>query len=113
VPVLQHQIAQQENALSLLLGSNPGAVAQRKLCSADAADAAVAAAFYAAEPSAGYRSGRTPAGGGGRLACRVARQPAAVDQPDRHRIDSGSHLSGLLDNPLQLWSVGAVFSPRC
>jgi outer membrane protein TolC len=23
--------------------------------------------------------------------CRVARQPAAVDQPDRHRIDSGSH----------------------
>jgi hypothetical protein len=25
VPVLQHQIAQQENALSLLLGSNPGA----------------------------------------------------------------------------------------
>ncbi len=28
VPVLQHQIAQQENALSLLLGSNPGAVAR-------------------------------------------------------------------------------------
>jgi outer membrane protein TolC len=91
VPVLQHQIAQQENALSLLLGSNPARGAQRKLCSTDAADAAVAAAFYAAEPSAGYRSGRTPAGGGGCLARGVARQPAAVDQPDRHRIGSGSH----------------------
>lgn len=28
VPLLQHQIAQQENALSLLLGSNPGDVAR-------------------------------------------------------------------------------------
>jgi NodT family efflux transporter outer membrane factor (OMF) lipoprotein len=28
VPLLQHQIAQQENALSLLLGSNPGSVAR-------------------------------------------------------------------------------------
>ena len=26
IPSLQHQIAQQENALSLLLGANPGAV---------------------------------------------------------------------------------------
>jgi len=98
VPLLQHQIAQQENALSLLLGSNlklpsqlPSTLLNRRpdIVQAErqliAADATLAASRASLLPSINLT--------------------ATVSVQDRT-------LSGLLDNPLQLWSVGgSILAP--
>ncbi len=78
IPPLQHQIAQQENALSVLLGDNPGAVKTRRVRPAYPAASAVAAAVHLAQPPSGHRSGRAPAGGRRRHAGLVAGAAAAL-----------------------------------
>ncbi|SPX53139.1 NodT family RND efflux system outer membrane lipoprotein [Klebsiella pneumoniae] len=78
IPPLQHQIAQQENALSVLLGDNPGAVKTRRVRPAYPAASAVAAAVHLAQPPSGHRSGRSPAGGRRRHAGLVAGAAAAL-----------------------------------
>lgn len=108
VPVLQHQIAQQENALSLLLGNNPGDVAR-----GESFDAITPLKLPSQLPSTLLN--RRPD------VVQAERQLVAADAsldasrasllPSINLTATGSlqdrTLSGLLDNPLQLWSVGA------
>jgi NodT family efflux transporter outer membrane factor (OMF) lipoprotein len=113
VPLLQHQIAQQENALSLLLGSNPGSVARSEN-------------FESLTPL--HLPSQLPSTLLNRRPdiVQAERQLLAYDAtlaasrasllPSINLTASGSiqdrTLSGLLDNPLQLWSVGgSILAP--
>ncbi|MGS4679945.1 efflux transporter outer membrane subunit [Enterobacter soli] len=113
VPLLQHQIAQQENALSLLLGSNPGSLARSEN-------------FESLTPL--YLPSQLPSTLLNRRPdiVQAERQLLASDAtlaasrasllPSINLTASGSiqdrTLSGLLDNPLQLWSVGgSILAP--
>jgi len=113
VPLLQHQIAQQENALSLLLGSNPGDVAR-----GESFDALTPLKLPSQLPSTLLN--RRPD------IVQAERQLIAADAtlaasrasllPSINLTATGSvqdrTLSGLLDNPLQLWSVGgSILAP--
>ncbi|MDR7940907.1 efflux transporter outer membrane subunit [Enterobacter soli] len=113
VPLLQHQIAQQENALSLLLGSNPGSLARSEN-------------FESLTPL--HLPSQLPSTLLNRRPdiVQAERQLLAYDAtlaasrasllPSINLTASGSiqdrTLSGLLDNPLQLWSVGgSILAP--
>lgn len=113
VPLLQHQIAQQENALCLLLGSNPGSVARSEN-------------FESLTPL--HLPSQLPSTLLNRRPdiVQAERQLLAYDAtlaasrasllPSINLTASGSiqdrTLSGLLDNPLQLWSVGgSILAP--
>lgn len=113
VPLLQHQIAQQENALSLLLGSNPGSVARNE-------DFASLTPLHLPSQLPSTLLNRRPD------IVQAERQLLASDAtlaasrasllPSINLTASGSiqdrSLSGLLDNPLQLWSVGgSILAP--
>lgn len=113
VPVLQHQIAQQENALSLLLGSNPGDVAR------SASFAALTPLTLPSQLPSTLLNRRPDI-------VQAERQLVAADAslaasrasllPSINLTATGSvqdrTLSGLLDNPLQLWSVGgSILAP--
>ncbi|MCR1318488.1 efflux transporter outer membrane subunit [Enterobacter soli] len=113
VPLLQHQIAQQVNALCLLLGSNPGSVARSEN-------------FESLTPL--HLPSQLPSTLLNRRPdiVQAERQLLAYDAtlaasrasllPSINLTASGSiqdrTLSGLLDNPLQLWSVGgSILAP--
>ncbi|HFZ8993387.1 TPA: efflux transporter outer membrane subunit [Citrobacter freundii] len=113
VPLLEHQIAQQENALSILLGSNPQGIARN-----DRFDALTPLALPAQLPSSLLN--RRPdivqaereliAADASLAASRASLLPslnltASASVQDRT-------LSGLLDNPFRLWSVGgSILAP--
>jgi hypothetical protein len=89
-PPLQHQIAQQENALSLLLGANPARLSATRIRAADAA------ALPSQLPSTLNRrpdivQAQRQLVADATLASSQARAVAAVHQPDRHRQPAGSH----------------------
>ncbi|KGB00026.1 efflux transporter, outer membrane factor (OMF) lipo, NodT family protein [Enterobacteriaceae bacterium ATCC 29904] len=113
IPQLQHQIVQQENALSLLLGGNPGEVAR-------------SAEFDTLTPL------RLPS----QLPATLLNRRPDIVQAERQLIASDATLAasrasllpsinltatgsvqdrtlpGLLDNPLQLWSIGgSILAP--
>ena len=113
IPQLQHQIVQQENALSLLLGGNPGEVAR-------------SAEFDMLTPL------RLPS----QLPSTLLNRRPDIVQAERQLIASDATLAasrasllpsinltatgsvqdrtlpGLLDNPLQLWSIGgSILAP--
>lgn len=113
IPQLQHQIVQQENALSLLLGGNPGEVAR-------------SAEFDTLTPL------RLPS----QLPSTLLNRRPDIVQAERQLIASDATLAasrasllpsinltatgsvqdrtlpGLLDNPLQLWSIGgSILAP--
>ncbi|MBX8835318.1 MULTISPECIES: efflux transporter outer membrane subunit [Enterobacter] len=109
VPVLQHQIAQQENALSLLLGSNPGALAR-----SESFEALTPLTLPSQLPSTLLN--RRPD------IVQAERQLVAADAslaasrasllPSINLTATGSIQDRLLDNPLQLWSVGgSILAP--
>lgn len=113
IPLIQHQIAQQENALSILLGDNPGAVVR----SANF-DTLTPLKLPSQLPSSLLN--RRPD------IVQAERQLIATDAtlaasrasllPSINLTASGSiqdrTLPGLLDNPLQLWSVGgSILAP--
>ncbi|WP_395300195.1 efflux transporter outer membrane subunit [Enterobacter sp. ECC-175] len=113
VPVIQHQVAQQENALSLLLGSNPGDITR-----GSDFDGLTPLAIPSQLPSTLLN--RRPD------IAQAERQLVAADAtlaasrasllPSINLTATGSvqdrTLSGLLDNPLQLWSVGgSILTP--
>lgn len=113
IPQVQNQIARQENALSLLLGSNPGSVAR----SADF-DALTPLRIPSQLPSSLLN--RRPD------IVQAERQLIAADAtlaasrasllPSINLTATGSiqdrTLPGLLDNPLELWSVGgSILAP--
>lgn len=113
IPQLQHQIVQQENALSLLLGGNPGEVAR-------------SAEFDTLTPL------RLPS----QIPSTLLNRRPDIVQAERQLIASDATLAasrasllpsinltatgsvqdrtllGLLDNPLQLWSIGgSILAP--
>lgn len=113
IPQVQNQIARQENALSLLLGSNPGSIAR----SADF-DALTPLRIPSQLPSSLLN--RRPD------IVQAERQLIAADAslaasrasllPSINLTATGSiqdrTLPGLLDNPLELWSIGgSILAP--
>ena len=104
IPQLQHQIAQQENALSILVGMNP-----RQIARSSQFDQLRPHALPAPLPS---RVRAAPAAGERRVAGGGTGTAAAIDQPDgvRHAAEQPAH--DLLDNPFRLWSIGgSVLAP--
>ncbi len=91
VPVLQHQIHQQENALSLLLGRNPGAIARSAFAGLTPLTPAFAATVNPAEPTTGHRPGAAPVGCRRRNAGVIAGEITALDQSDRVRQYAGRY----------------------
>lgn len=113
IPQVQNQIARQENALSLLLGSNPGSIVR-----SDDFDALTPLRIPSQLPSTLLN--RRPD------IVQAERQLIAADAslaasrasllPSINLTASGSiqdrTLPGLLDNPLELWSIGgSILAP--
>ncbi len=113
IPVLQHQITEQENALSILLGTNPQALYRGK-----AADRLRPLPLPSVLPSELLR--RRPD------IVQAERQLVAADAtlsasrasllPSLNLTASGtlqdSALENLIDNPLRLWSIGgSILAP--
>lgn len=113
IPQVQHQIAQQENALSILSGNNPGTVVR-----SDSFETLTPLQIPSQLPSSLLN--RRPD------IVQAERQLIATDAtlaasrasllPSINLTASGliqdRTLSGLLDNPLQLWSVGgSILAP--
>jgi len=112
VPLLRHQIAQQENALSVLLGANPGAIKRNEF------NRLTPLALPSQLPSTLLN--RRPD------VVQAQRQLVAADAtlassqakllPSINLTAAGSYqdrtLADLLDNPLRLWSVGgSILAP--
>ncbi|MFU0930442.1 efflux transporter outer membrane subunit [Kluyvera cryocrescens] len=112
VPLLRHQIAQQENALSVLLGANPGSIKRNEF------DQLTPLALPSQLPSTLLN--RRPD------IVQAQRQLVAADAtlassqakllPSINLTATGSYqdrtLPDLLDNPLRLWSLGgSILAP--
>lgn len=110
VPVLQHQIAQQENALSLLLGSNPGAVARSESFEALTLPSQLPSTLLNRRPDIVQAERQLVAADASLAASRASLLPS-INLTATGSIQDRT-LSGLLDNPLQLWSVGgSILAP--
>lgn len=113
VPVLQHQIAQQENALSLLLGSNPGSVARS--ASFDTLTplklpSQLPSTLLNRRPDVAQAERQLIAADATLAASRASLLPSINLTAGGSIQDPALH--GLLDNPLQLWSVGgSILAP--
>lgn len=113
VPLLQHQIAQQENALSLLLGSNPGSVARSENFESLTPlhlPSQLPSTLLNRRPDIVQAERQLLASDATLAASRASLLPSI------NLTASGSvqdrTLSGLLDNPLRLWSVGgSILAP--
>ncbi|MGL4724350.1 MAG: efflux transporter outer membrane subunit [Scandinavium sp.] len=112
VPLLQHQIAQQENALSLLLGQNPASVERQVF------DALTPLTLPSQLPSTLLN--RRPDIVQAQRALLAADETLASSEaqllPSINLTATGSYqdatLPGLLDNPLRLWSLGgSILAP--
>ncbi|MFK3659015.1 efflux transporter outer membrane subunit [Scandinavium sp. NPDC088450] len=112
VPLLQHQIAQQENAISLLLGQNPASVKRQ------AFDALTPLTLPSQLPSTLLN--RRPDIVQAQRELLAADETLASSQaqllPSINLTATGSYqdaaLPGLLDNPLRLWSLGgSILAP--
>jgi NodT family efflux transporter outer membrane factor (OMF) lipoprotein len=112
VPQLQHQITQQENALSVLTGQNPGALKRGEF------DALTPLSLPSQLPST-LLNRRPDVVQAQRLllaADATLASSRAKLLPSINLTASGSYqddsLSGLLDNPLRLWSIGgSILAP--
>ena len=114
VPVLRHQISQQENALSLLLGSNPGAVARSESFAALTPltlPSQLPSTLLNRRPDIVQAERQLVAADASLAASRASLLPS-INLTATGSIRDRT-LSGLLDNPLQLWAQAAAFSPRC
>jgi NodT family efflux transporter outer membrane factor (OMF) lipoprotein len=112
IPQLEHQISQQENALSVLLGSNPGAIQRGDF------QALTPLSLPAQLPSTLLN--RRPDIVQAQRQLVAADAGLAVSQakllPSLNLTASGSMqddtLPGLLDNPLRLWNIGgSILAP--
>lgn len=112
VPQVKHQIAQQENALSVLLGQNPARVERQTFATLTplAAPSQLPSTLLNRRPDI-VQAERTLLAADETLASSKAQL-----LPSLSLTASGSYqddaLSGLLDNPLRLWSVGgSILAP--
>lgn len=113
VPLLQHQIAQQENALSLLLGSNPGSVARSENFESLTPlhlPSQLPSTLLNRRPDIVQAERQLLASDATLAASRASLLPS-INLTASGSIQDRT-LSGLLDNPLQLWSVGgSILAP--
>ena len=113
VPVLQHQIAQQENALSLLLGSNPGDVARSETFAALTPltlPSQLPSTLLNRRPDIVQAERQLVAADASLAASRASLLPS-INLTATGSVQDRT-LSGLLDNPLQIWSVGgSILAP--
>ena len=113
IPLLQHQIARQENALSILLGDNPqrversadfGALTARKMPSQ------LPSTLLNRRPDIVQAERQLVAADASLAASRASLLPS-INLTAGGSIQDRT-LPGLLDNPLQLWSLGgSILAP--
>lgn len=112
VPLLQHQIAQQENALSLLLGQNPASVPRNRFEALTplTAPSQLPSSLLNRRPDI-VQAQRTLIAADDTLAASQAQLLPSISLTASGSYQDNS-LAGLLDNPLRLWSVGgSILAP--
>lgn len=113
IPLLQHQIAQQENALSLLLGSNPGEVGRNTdftTLTPLSLPSQLPSSLLNRRPDI-VQAERQLIASDATLAASRANLLPSISLTATGSVQDRA-LSGLLDNPLQLWSVGgSILAP--
>lgn len=113
VPLIKHQIAQQENALSVLLGTQPGEVAR-----SESFDVLTPLKLPSQLPSTLLnrrpdivQAERALVASDATLAASRASLLPSINLTATGSVQDRT-LSGLLDNPLQLWSAGgSILAP--
>lgn len=112
VPVLQHQINQQENALSLLLGSNPGAVSRNTFAQLTPLKlpSQLPSSLLNRRPDI-VQAQRQLVAADASLASKQAQLLPSLNLTATGSMQDRT-LPGLLDNPLRLWSLGgSILAP--
>ncbi|WP_039056001.1 efflux transporter outer membrane subunit [Enterobacter sp. Bisph1] len=112
IPVLQHQIAQQENALSLLLGDNPGAVKRGEFNALTPLQlpSQLPSTLLNRRPDI-VQAQRQLVAADATLATSQAKLLPSINLTATSSIQDNT-LPGLLDNPLRLWSIGgSILAP--
>jgi len=112
VPVLQHQIAQQENALRLLLGDNPGAVKRGEFTTLTplSLPSQLPSSLLNRRPDI-VQAQRQLVAADATLATSQAKLLPSINLTATGSMQDDT-LPGLLDNPLRLWSFGgSILAP--
>ncbi|MEO3738776.1 efflux transporter outer membrane subunit [Kosakonia sp. WA-90] len=112
VPVLAHQINQQENALSLLLGRNPGAIARSAFAGLTplAVPSQLPSTLLNRRPDIVQAQHQLVAADA-TLASSQAKLLPSINLTASGSVQDDT-LPGLLDNPLRLWSLGgSILAP--
>lgn len=112
IPGLQHQISQQENALSLLLGSNPGAIKRSEFAALTplTIPATLPSTLLNRRPDI-VQAQRQLLAADATLASSQAKLLPSINLTAGGSVQDTT-LPGLLDNPLRLWSIGgSILAP--
>lgn len=112
IPVLQRQISQQENALSILLGSNPGAIARSNFAALTPLQlpSQLPSTLLNRRPDI-VQAQRQLIAADATLAASQAKLLPSISLTASGSVQDNT-LPGLLDNPLQLWSLGgSILAP--
>ncbi|WBU51477.1 efflux transporter outer membrane subunit [Kosakonia pseudosacchari] len=112
IPVLQHQISQQENALSVLLGNNPGAVNRGEFATLTPlkVPSQLPSSLLNRRPDI-VQAQRQLVAADATLAASQAKLLPSLNLTATGSMQDDT-LPGLLDNPLRLWSIGgSILAP--
>lgn len=112
VPVLKRQISQQENALSILLGSNPGAIARSNFAALTPLKlpSQLPSTLLNRRPDI-VQAQRQLLAADATLASAQAKLLPSINLTASGSVQDNT-LPGLLDNPLRLWSLGgSILAP--
>lgn len=112
VPQLRHQIAQQENALSVLLGNNPGAVARHEFAQLTALTlpTQLPSELLNRRPDI-VQAERQLLAADATLASSKAQLLPSINLTATGNLQDRT-LADLVDNPLRLWSLGgSILAP--
>ena len=112
IPVLQHQISQQENALSVLLGKNPGTVNRGEFAALTplTLPSQLPSSLLNRRPDI-VQAQRQLVAADATLAASQAKLLPSINLTATGSMQDDT-LPGLLDNPLRLWSIGgSILAP--
>ncbi|XTZ40351.1 efflux transporter outer membrane subunit [Salmonella enterica] len=112
IPPLQHQISQQENALSLLIGSNPGTIKRSALAllTPQRMPSQLPSSLLNRRPDV-VQAQRQLIAADAMLASSRAKLLPSINLTATGSMQDDT-LPGLLDNPLRLWSLGgSILAP--
>lgn len=112
IPVLQHQISQQENALSVLLGNNPGTVSRGEFATLTplTLPSQLPSSLLNRRPDI-VQAQRQLVAADATLATSQAKLLPSINLTATGSMQDNT-LHGLLDNPLRLWSIGgSILAP--